>query len=103
MTLEDRAQGQRLYVFRRAEGLGTRHTGTKPHPAWTNGFVERLHGTILHEHWRVEFRRRSFTSLPQLPRSLDDFLRFYDQQRPHHGYRTRGSTPATPLLGAQEG
>ena len=82
--------------------LGIRHTQTKPRHAWTNGFVERLQGTILHEHWRVEFRRRYFTRLPQLQRSLDSFLRFYNHDRPHHGYRTRGRTPAAIILGAQE-
>jgi hypothetical protein len=55
--------------------LGIRHTQTQPRHAWTNGFVERLQGTILHEHWRVEFRRRYFTQLPQLQRSLESFLR----------------------------
>jgi transposase InsO family protein len=82
--------------------LGIRHTRTQPRHAWTNGFVERLQGTILHEHWRVEFRRRYFTRLPQLQRSLDGFLRFYNHDRPHHGYRTRGRTPAALFLGAQE-
>jgi transposase InsO family protein len=83
-------------------GLGIRHTRTQPRHAWTNGFVERLQGTILHEHWRVEFRRRYFTRLPHLQRSLDSFLRFYNHERPHHGYRTRGRTPAEILCGAQE-
>ncbi len=82
--------------------LGIRHTRTQPRHAWTNGFVERLQGTILHEHWRVEFRRRYFTRLPQIQHSLDSFLRFYNHDRPHHGYRTRGRTPATILLGAKE-
>src|SRR5215831_1317999 len=35
--------------------LRLRHTRTKPRHAWTNGFVERLQGTILQEHWRVAF------------------------------------------------
>ncbi len=82
--------------------LGIRHTRTKPRHPWTNGFVERLQGTILHEHWRVEFRRRYFTRFPQLQRSLDGFLHFYNHDRPHHGYRTRGRTPAALLLGAKE-
>ena len=51
--------------------LGLRHTRTKPRHAWTNGFVERLQGTILQEHWRVAFRRRYFTSRPALQRSLE--------------------------------
>ena len=82
--------------------LDIHHTRTKPRHAWTNGFVERLQVTILHEHWRVEFRRRYFTRLPQLQHSLDGFLRFYNHQRPHHGYRTRGRTPGSLLLGAKD-
>ena len=50
---------------------GIRHTRTKPRHAWTNGFVERLQGTILQEHWRVEFRRRYFTTRAALAPSLD--------------------------------
>ena len=33
---------------------GVEHTRTKPRHARTNGFVEGLQGTILHEHWRVD-------------------------------------------------
>jgi len=80
--------------------LGLRHTRTKPRHAWTNGFVERLQGTILQEHWRVAFRRRYFTSRTALQRSLDAFLRFYNHERPHHGYRLRGQTPAALFWGA---
>lgn len=76
------------------------HTRTKPRHAWTNGFVERLQQTILNEHWRVAFRRRYFTSRGALDQSLQSFLRFYNLERPHHGYRTRGRTPATVLHGA---
>ena len=77
-----------------------RHTRTKPRHAWTNGFVERLQGTILHEHWRIACRRHYFTRLRQLQRSLDRFLRFYNHERPHRGYRLRGRTPATVFWGA---
>lgn len=80
--------------------LGIRHTRTKPRHAWTNGFVERLQGTILTEHWRVAFRRRYFTSRAQLQRSLDEYLRFYNRQRPHQGYRLRGQVPAALLWSA---
>ena len=70
-----------------------RHTRTKPRHAWTNGFVERLQGTILRELWRVAFRRRFFTSVPQMQRELDGYLRYYNFERVHHGYRTKGRTP----------
>ncbi len=80
--------------------LGIRHTRTQPRHCWTNGFVERLQGTILHEHWRVVFRRRYFTSRHQLQRSLDGYLSFYNERRPHRGYRLRGRTPASAFRGA---
>jgi transposase InsO family protein len=80
--------------------LGIRHTRTKPRHAWTNGFVERLQGTILQEHWRVAFRRRYFTSRVALQRSLDGFLHFYNHERAHQGYRLRGQPPAALFWGA---
>jgi len=80
--------------------LNVRHTRTRPRHAWTNGFVERLQGTILHEHWRIAFRRRYFRKRFQLQTSLDGFLEFYNFQRPHQGYRTKGRTPAEVFWGA---
>jgi transposase InsO family protein len=80
---------------------GLRHTRTKPRHAWTNGFVERLQQTILHEHWRVVFRRTYFTGRAALDRTLQRFMRFYNFERPHHGYRVRGRTPATIVFGAK--
>lgn len=70
-----------------------RHTRTKPRHAWTNGFVERLQGTILSELWRIEFRRRFFTGTRAMQAALDRYLDFYNHRRSHQGYRTRGRTP----------
>ena len=80
--------------------LNIKHTRTKPRHAWTNGFVERLQGTILHEHWRIAFRRRYFRRRFQLQTSLDSFLHFYNFDRPHQGYRTKGRTPSEIFWGA---
>ena len=80
--------------------LQLRHTRTKPRHAWTNGFVERFQGTILHEHWRLVFRRIYFRSVRQLQGTLDTFLEFYNRRRPHQGYRVKGRTPATLFWGA---
>jgi transposase InsO family protein len=81
--------------------LSIRHTRTKPRHAWTNGFVERLQQTILHEHWRVVFRRYYFTGRAALHRLLQGFMRFYNFERPHHGYRVRGRTPASLVFGVR--
>ena len=80
--------------------LGIRLTRTKPRHAWTNGVVERFQKTILHEHWRIAFRRQYFTSAAALQRSLERFLQFYNYERTHRGYRLRGRTPATVFTGA---
>ena len=77
-----------------------RQTRIKTRHAWTNGFVERLQQTILTEHWRVVFRRYYFTSRSALARSLHGFIQFYNFDRPHHGYRVHGRTPATIFHGA---
>lgn len=82
------------------ERVGIRVTRTKPRHAWTNGFVERFQKTILHEHWRIAFRRQYFTGRRALPATLDRFLQFYNYERPHRGYRLNGRTPATVFVGA---
>ena len=74
--------------------LGIEHRRTKPRHAWTNGFVERLQGTILSELWRVAFRRTYYTSMAQWERDLQAYLRFYNRERPHQGYRLQGRSPA---------
>lgn len=69
-------------------------TGVRPRHAWTNGFVERLQGTILSELWRCAFRRTYYTAVPPMQRDLDQYLRFYNFERSHQGYRLKGRTPA---------
>jgi len=82
------------------EPLRIRVTRTKPRHAWTNGFVERLQKTILHEHWRIAFRRQYFTGRRSLQGALDRFLQFYNHERTHRGYRLNGRTPASVFRGA---
>ncbi len=93
-VLTDQGNEYRGAFDHACQDLGVKHTRTRPRHAWTNGFVERLHGTILTELWRVEFRRRFFTDVAQLQVALDRYLGFYNHQRPHLGYRTRGRRPA---------
>lgn len=80
--------------------LGIAHRQTQPRHAWTNGFVERLQGTILTELWRVAFRRTYYTRLAQLEGDLQAYLRYYNRDRTHQGYRLRGRTPASVFFGS---
>src|SRR2546428_812931 len=43
---------------------------------------------------------RYFTGRPALQRSLTEFMRYYNDERPHQGYRLRGRTPSTLVWGA---
>jgi transposase InsO family protein len=55
-----------------------------------NAFVERFQGTVLHLRYRTAFRYRFYTSARDIDDDLQAWLRFYNFERPHGGYRTRG-------------
>lgn len=74
--------------------LGIEHRRTRPRHAWTNGFVERLQGTILSELWRCAFRRTYYLAVAPMQQALDRYLHFYNFERPYQGCRLRGRTPA---------
>ncbi len=59
----------------------------------SNGFCERFHRTVKEEFYRVAFRKTFYESLDELQADLDRHLAFYNRQRAHQGYRTRGRTP----------
>jgi hypothetical protein len=98
-VLTDNGKEFQTVFDRGCDALGLQHRRTKPRRAWTNGAVERFQGTILHEHWRVAFRREYFGRVRALQRSLDGFLGFYNRQRSHHGHRLNGRTPASAFPG----
>jgi transposase InsO family protein len=74
---------------------GIRHRRLPPRSPNLNGFVERLHGTILHEHYRVAFRLRYYASAADIDQDLQDFTRHYNFERPHRGRLLQGATPAS--------
>jgi transposase InsO family protein len=69
------------------------HTRTKLKSPQTNGIVERFHRTVLNEFYRVAFRRKLYSTIAQLQSDLDDWLREYNQVRPHQGRWCYGKTP----------
>lgn len=74
---------------------GIRHRRLPPRSPNLNGFAERLHGTILHEHYRVAFRLRYYASAADVDDDLQGFMRHYNYERPHRGRRLQGATPAS--------
>ncbi len=74
---------------------GVRHHRIPPRSPNLNAFVERFQGTVLHLHYRVAFRYRYYTAAATIDADLQAFLRFYNFERPHRGYRTKGRTPGS--------
>ena len=70
-----------------------RHKRTKVKSPRTNGFVERLHRTVLDEFFRQAFRTKLYLSVEELQADLDAWLVYYNAERPHQGYRNMGRRP----------
>lgn len=90
--------------FRRtARRLGIRVHLLPPRSPDLNAFVERFQGTVLHLHYRTAFRYRFYTSAADIDADLQAWLRFYNFERPHRGYRTKGRRPAEIFYADQPG
>lgn len=78
------------------------HTKTQVRHPQTNGICERFHKTILQEFYQVAFRRKIYRSLDELQTDLDDWLRYYNDERTHQGKMCCGRTPMQTLLDGKE-
>jgi transposase InsO family protein len=78
-------------LFLQLEGIEHRKTRVKR--PQSNGIVERLHRTLLDEHFRVEGRRTWFETIEEMQVSLDRYLETYNAKRPHQGRGMQGRTP----------
>lgn len=74
------------------------HRRTQVGSPQTNGFCERFHRTLKEEFFAVAFRKTEYESVDQLQRDLDRYLEFYNRERAHQGYRTKGRTPYQACL-----
>jgi transposase InsO family protein len=69
------------------------HRNTKVKSPQTNGFVERFNRTVLDEFFRPAFRQKYYESIKALQKDLNKWLKFYNCERSHQGYRNRGKRP----------
>ena len=69
------------------------HTRTKASSPQTNGICERFHRTLKQEFYDIAFRKKLYTSLEELQIDLDEYLRKYNNERPHSGKYCYGKTP----------
>jgi transposase InsO family protein len=69
------------------------HRKTKVRRPQSNGFVERLHRTLLDEHFRIKGREKFYESVDEMQKDLDKYLEFYNTKRTHQGRNMNGMTP----------
>jgi transposase InsO family protein len=74
------------------------HRTTRVRRPQSNGFVERLHRTLLDEHFRVMGRKKFYESVDEMQRDLEIYLKQYNDKRPHQGRMMKGRTPAAAFV-----
>lgn len=69
------------------------HTKTRVKSPQTNGICERFHKTILNEFYQVTFRKKIYKDIETLQADLDDWMKYYNNERTHMGKMCCGRTP----------
>ena len=78
-------------LFLQLEGI--EHRRTKVRRPQSNGFVERLHRTLLDEHFRIQGRQKWYETVEEMQKDLDIYLNHYNRERTHQGRNMKGRTP----------
>ena len=73
------------------------HTKTKAKSPQTNGIYERFHETILNAFYQIIFRKKVYQDLESLQQDLDEWLKYYNNERIHQGKMCSGRTPMETL------
>jgi transposase InsO family protein len=79
------------------------HRRTRVRSPQTNGFVERFHRTLLEEFFAIKLREKLYESVEALQEDLDEWLVFYNKERPHLGYRNQGRRPIDTFFAFKKG
>ena len=77
---------------------GIEHRRTKVRTPRTNGFIERFNRTILDEFFRIAFRENFYETTKALQADIDQWLRHYNRERSHRGYRNMGKRSYDTIL-----
>ena len=72
---------------------GIEHSRTQVRHPQTNGICERLHRTMQEEFYAVAFRKKMYDNLELLQHDLDEWMQYYNNERPHSGRYCFGKTP----------
>jgi transposase InsO family protein len=83
--------GHPFELFLQLENI--EHRTTPVRRPQSNGIVERLHKTLLDEHFRIQGRVKFYESLSEMQPDLDLYLHSYNYERAHQGRNMNGRTP----------
>lgn len=72
---------------------GIEHSKTQVRHPQSNGMCERLHRTMQEEFYAVAFRKKLYENLSELQKDLDEWMQYYNHERPHSGRYCFGKTP----------
>jgi transposase InsO family protein len=86
-----RPENHEYELYLQIEGID--HSKTKVRHPQSNGICERLHRTMQDEFYAITFRKKLYHDLEQLQIDLDEWLVYYNQERPHSGRYCFGKTP----------
>lgn len=74
------------------------HSKTKARHPQTNGICERFHRTIKEEFYDIAFRKKIYHSIEELQYDADEWIKKYNERRPHSGKYCYGKTPMQTFL-----
>ncbi len=77
------------------------HSKTKARSPQTNGICERFHRTMKQEFYDVAFRKKVYQSVDELQQDVSNWLKQYNEFRPHSGKYCYGKTPWQTFLEAK--
>jgi transposase InsO family protein len=86
-----RPENHEYELYLQIEGID--HSRTKVRHPQSNGICERLHRTMQDEFYAITFRRKLYQDLETLQTDLDQWLQYYNHERPHSGRYCFGKTP----------
>jgi len=78
------------------------HTKTKAKSPQTNGICERFHRTMQEEFYAIAFRKKLYNTLEELQSDIDQWIDFYNRERPHSGRYCFGKTPMQTFVDSKE-
>lgn len=77
---------------------GIEHSKTQVRHPQSNGICERLHRTMQEEFYAIAFRKKLYDNLELLQQDLDEWIQYYNNERPHSGRYCFGKTPMQTFI-----